>query len=176
MKWNVPARGPHAHTPVFTVVGLSGTGKTTFLEGLIPALRAHGLRVAVVKHDAHSFQMDRPGKDTWRFAQAGADVVAISNRSSTAILEYPTAELSLDEVISRLPPADLILTEGYKALPNRKIEIHRKALGRPLLTPAEELAAVVTDEALEVEVPQLALDDFEGCAALILGLMEEGQD
>ena len=171
MTRNIPARGPHSHTPVFGVVGLSGTGKTTFLEGLIPALRSRGLRVAVVKHDVHGFQMDRPGKDTWRFSQAGADVVAISSPGGAAILEHPAAELSLDEVISRLPPADLILVEGYKSDHHRKLELHRKALGQPLLTPTEELAAVLTDEPLPVTVPQLGLDDFEGCAALILTLI-----
>lgn len=168
MIWNVPARGRHARTPVFTFVGKSGTGKTTFLEKLIPLLRRQGLRLAIVKHDAHGFEMDRPGKDTWRFSQAGAQVVAISSASQTAVLEHPQAELTLDEVISRLPEADLILTEGYKSERNCKIELHRKALGRPLLTGPEELAALVTDELLDVPVPQLPLDDPEPCARLLM--------
>jgi len=163
-----PSRGPHAATPVITFVGLSGTGKTTYLERLIPRLKARGLRLALVKHDAHRFEMDRPGKDTWRFAQAGADIVAISSAAQAAVLERPERELSLDELISRLPPADLILTEGYKAEDNPKIELHRRVLSRPLLAPPEQLLAVVTDEPLSVPVPQLSFDDLEGCVEVIL--------
>lgn len=163
-------RGIHANTPQITFVGRSGTGKTTYLERLIPVLRSRGLRLAVVKHDVHGFQMDTPGKDTYRFSQAGAEVVAISSPDRVAVLEQPWQELTLDQVISRLPPVDLILTEGYKAVPNPKIEIHRAALHQPLLTAPAELLAVVTDEplALDARIPQLTFEDLEGCAALIL--------
>ena len=163
-----PERGAHADTPLITFVGLSGTGKTTYLERLIPRLKARGLRLALVKHDAHRFEMDRPGKDTWRFAQAGADVVAISSAAQAAILERPVEELTLDQLISRLPPADLILTEGYKSEDNPKIELHRQCLGRPLLAPEEQLLAVVTDEPVPVSVRQLSFDDLEGCVDVIL--------
>lgn len=172
MTWNVPERGRHAHTPVLTFVGKSGTGKTTFLERLIPELKSRGLRLAVVKHDAHQFEMDQPGKDTWRFSQAGADVVAISNAQKAAIIEQPPRELTLNEVISRLPEVDLILTEGYKSERNYKIELHRKELNRPLLTPEDELIGLITDEPMPVSVPQLALDDVKGCADLILRFLD----
>lgn len=172
MIWNVPERGRHACTPVLTFVGKSGTGKTTFLEKLIPELKARGLRLAIVKHDAHQFEMDKPGKDTWRFSHAGADVVAIANATKAAIIERPERELSLNEVISRLPDVDLILTEGYKSERNYKIEIHRKELNRPLLTSAEELIGLITDERMDVTVPQLALDDVAGCADLILAFLD----
>lgn len=170
---NIPERGRHARTPLLTFVGKSGTGKTTFLEQLVPELKRRGLRVAMVKHDAHQFEMDRPGKDTWRFAQAGADAVIISNAAQAALIEHPPRELTLDEVISRLPPADLILTEGYKSEHNPKMELHRKSLNRPLLTPPEELVALITDEPMPVSVPQLALDDISGCADLILQWMNQ---
>ena len=155
-------------TPVITFVGLSGTGKTTFLEKLIPVLKARGLRLAVIKHDAHHFEMDRPGKDTYRFSQAGADVVAISSREQAAILEKPPSELSLEDLIDRLPSVDLILTEGYKKSRYPKVEIHRAELDRPLLTPAEELLCVMTDEPLDTPVPQRPLEDAAGCADLIM--------
>lgn len=161
-------RGIHAHTPVITFVGKSGTGKTTFLEKLIPVLKAKGARFALIKHDVHGFQMDTPGKDTYRFFAAGADVVAISSAREFALREQPPVELTLDEVISRLPPVDFILTEGYKSLHNPKIEIHRKELHEPLFAPEEELLALVTDEPLPPAVPQLGLDDTEGCARIIL--------
>ena len=167
-------RGRHADTPQITFVGRSGTGKTTYLERLIPVLRARGLRLAVVKHDVHGFQMDTPGKDTYRFAQAGAGIVAISSRDRVAILEQPPHELTLDEVISRLPEADLILTEGYKAVPNPKIEIHRAALNRPILTDPKELLAVITDEPLDLPpgIPQLPFGDLDACADLIEAWMQ----
>lgn len=152
------------NVPIITFVGLSGTGKTTFLEKLIPVLKARGYRLAVIKHDAHHFEMDKPGKDTWRFTRAGADVVAISNREKCAILERPPAELSLEELVERLPEVDLVLTEGYKYGSHPKIEIHRAALDRPLLTPAARLLCVMTDEPLAVDAPQLDLEDAAGCA------------
>lgn len=160
-----------ASVPVVTFVGLSGTGKTTFLEKLIPVLKERGLRVAVLKHDAHHFEMDRPGKDTWRFTAAGADVVTISNEERFALIERPRQELRLEEIIARLPEVDLVLTEGYKKNNYPKIEIHRAALGRSLIAGPEELLAVVTDEPLPVSVPQLPLNDPVPCAERLLAYL-----
>jgi molybdopterin-guanine dinucleotide biosynthesis protein B len=152
---------------------MSGTGKTTYLEKLIPYLKAQGIRLGMVKHDAHRIEMDKPGKDTYRFTQAGADAIIISSPQKVALIEQPPQELTLDQVISRLPPVDLILTEGYKSIPNPKIEIHRKALGRPLLTPPEQLLAVCTDEPLSLSVPQFDLDDVAPCGDFILQWLEK---
>ena len=155
-------------SPVVTFVGSSGTGKTTYLARLIPELKGRGLRLAVLKHDVHHFEMDHPGKDTYRFTAAGADVVTIANREKFALLQRTDRELSLEEIISRLPPVDLILVEGYKHNPYPKIEIHRAALGRPLIAPSEELLAIVTDEPVDSPAPQLALTDITGCADLLM--------
>ena len=158
--------------PVLTFVGLSGTGKTTFLEKLIPELKGRGLRLAVLKHDAHQFEVDKPGKDTWRFTQAGADVVAISNREKFAMIERTSRQLTLAELIGRLPDVDLVLTEGYKRSRVKKIELHRAALGNPIISQPEELLAVLTDEPLDLPVLQLSLEDVSGCADLILKWMQ----
>lgn len=155
-------------SPVVTFVGSSGTGKTTYLARLIPELKGRGLRLAVLKHDVHHFEMDHPGKDTYRFTAAGADVVTIANREKFALLQRTDRELSLEEIISRLPPVDLILVEGYKHNPYPKIEIHRAALGRPLIAPPEELLAIVTDEPVDSPAPQLDLTDITGCADLLM--------
>lgn len=160
-------------TPVITFVGLSGTGKTTFLEQLIPVLKARGIRLAVVKHDAHHFEMDRPGKDTYRFSAAGADVVAISNAEKFAMIERPLEELSLRDIVQRLPEIDLVLTEGYKRSHFPKIEIHRAALNRPLLSKAEDLLAVMTDEPLDTTARQIPLSDTAACADLIQNWLQE---
>lgn len=159
-------------TPVITFVGKSGTGKTTLLEQLIPVLKRRGLRLAILKHDAHHFEMDRPGKDTYRFTAAGADVVTISNSEKFALIEQPQAELSVAEIVARLPQVDLVLTEGYKQSAYPKIEIHRAALRRPLLTPAEQLLAIMTDEPLNYPVPQLSLTDIPGCADIIAAYLQ----
>ena len=155
-------------TPIITFVGKSGTGKTTLLEKLIPVLKTRGLRLAVLKHDAHHFEMDKPGKDTYRFTAAGADVVTISNAEKFALIEQPPAELRIEDIVTRLPAVDLVLTEGYKKSLYPKIEIHRAVLNRPLLTPPEQLLAVMTDEPLEIAAPQLPLEDISGCAEIIL--------
>ncbi len=160
------------HVPVITFVGKSGTGKTTFLEKLIPELKSRGLRLAVLKHDAHHFEMDRPGKDTYRFTAAGADVVTISNAEQFAMIERPPAELSVRDIVARLPETDLVLTEGYKQSAYPKIEIHRAALHRPLIAPPEQTLAVMTDEPLDAPVRQIPLDDVSACADLIIAYLE----
>jgi molybdopterin-guanine dinucleotide biosynthesis protein B len=160
-------------TPVITFVGLSGMGKTTFLEKLIPILKARGICLAVIKHDTHCFEIDKPGKDSFRFAAAGADVVAISSAEKIAIIEKPVAELSLDDIISRLPKMDLILTEGYKKSPNKKIELHRVELNHPILCQPDELLAIVTNAPVEMNVPQIRFEDVEGCAEIIIRFMNE---
>jgi molybdopterin-guanine dinucleotide biosynthesis protein B len=160
------------NTPIITFVGKSGTGKTTLLEKLIPELKGRGLRLAVLKHDAHHFDMDKPGKDTYRFTAAGADVVTISNAEKFALIEQPPQELSLEEIISRLPEVDLVLVEGYKKNPYPKIEVHRACLNRPLLSDPGQLLAVMTDEPLDISAPQLGLEDVAGCAQVILRHMK----
>lgn len=149
--------------PVVSIVGRhSNSGKTTLLEKLLHEAKKRGWRVAVVKHDAHEFEMDKPGKDTWRFAQAGADVVAISSPHKTAILEARQRERTLDEVLERLPEVDLIFTEGYKHGNKPKIEVFRSAVHQELFSKPEALIAIVSDVRFEVGVPCFELDDAEG--------------
>lgn len=155
-------------TPIITFVGKSGTGKTTFLEQLIPELKRRGLRLAVLKHDAHHFEMDKPGKDTYRFTAAGADVVTISNAEKFAMIEQPQQELDVADIVSRLPQVDIVLTEGYKKSHYPKIEIYRAALQRPLIASPEELLAIMADEPLASPAKQLPLTDISGCADLIV--------
>jgi molybdopterin-guanine dinucleotide biosynthesis protein B len=150
--------------PVVSVVGLSNVGKTTFLEKLIAELKARGYRVATVKHDVHGFEIDRPGKDTWRHAQAGSDVVVIASPERLAMIARTGGELGLDEIVARLPvEVDIVLTEGYKRADKPKIEVSRAACGRDLLSREDELVAVVTDERFEgLRVAQYGLDDAAG--------------
>lgn len=153
--------------PVVSVVGKSDVGKTTLLEKLLREAKSRGWRVATVKHDVHGFDMDKPGKDTWRHAQAGADMVVISSPSKIAILESVDEDKPLDEVISRIRGVDLIFTEGYRRANKAKIEVFRSEVYPDLLCEPEELMAIASDIPLNNGVPCYGLDDAKGLCDLI---------
>jgi molybdopterin-guanine dinucleotide biosynthesis protein MobB len=159
--------------PVYSVVGFSGSGKTTLLEKLIPELRQKGLRVGVLKHDAHDFDIDREGKDSWRLANAGADVTAICSPKKAAIME--NRSVSVDSILEKISGVDVLITEGYKHGAWPKIVLYRYASGKPPALPPEECFAVVSDIPLNISVPLFGLDDVRGLADLILRDMREKQ-
>lgn len=148
---------------MISIVGKSNVGKTTLLEKLLPELKSRGYRVATIKHDVHGFEVDQPGKDSWRHAQAGSDISVISSPNKLAMIRKVDEDTSLEE-ISRIigTDVDLIMTEGYKRGNAPKIEVHRKEVAHELLCTAEELIAIATDEALPIDVPQFDLDDAKG--------------
>jgi molybdopterin-guanine dinucleotide biosynthesis protein B len=154
--------------PIVSVVGNSGAGKTTFLEKLVPELKRRGFRVAVIKHDAHGFDMDRPGKDTYRLTEAGGDIVMIAGREKLALLEALDGERSLDELVTMVSDrVDIILTEGYRTAGKAKIEVSRQARGDHLVSQLAELVARVTDRECEVDVPHFGLEDAAGVAGML---------
>ncbi len=154
-------------TRLISIVGQSGVGKTTFIEKLVPELKRRGLRVAVVKHHAHPTPLDTVGKDSWRFAQAGADAVVVSSPVEVARFERTTRELALAEIAAQLDGFDLILTEGFKREAAPKIEISRAAISTALLCREPDLLAVVCDYPAPTSAPRFALDDAVGVADLI---------
>jgi molybdopterin-guanine dinucleotide biosynthesis protein B len=154
--------------PIISVVGNSGVGKTTFLEKLIPELKRRGYRVAAIKHDAHNFQMDHPGKDTYRLAEAGSDVVMISAAHKLALLEKVEEERSLDDLAAIVSNrVDIILTEGYRRAAKAKIEVSRREYGSELVAPPQDLLALVTDQQFQLDIPHFGLDDAPGVADLL---------
>jgi len=154
--------------PVISVVGKSDVGKTTFLEKLIPELIRRGYRVGTVKHDTHGFDMDVPGKDTWKMAQAGSHIVAISSPQKLALIKKVDKEKTLDEIAQLIgTDVDIILTEGYKRGKKPKIEVSRREKSAELLCQPDELVAIVTDNDFDVRVPQFGLDDVAGVADLL---------
>jgi molybdopterin-guanine dinucleotide biosynthesis protein B len=154
--------------PVASVVGRSNTGKTTLLEGLLPALKEAGLRVAVVKHHHHTSSFDTPGKDTFRLAEAGADLVVGVSPVQVATFSRETRSDDLDSVIAQhCAGYDLVLTEGYKRGDYPKLEVHRAELGNELLCDFGEMLALVTDTRWDADVPQFSLDDPIGLAAFL---------
>ncbi|MDY0041247.1 MAG: molybdopterin-guanine dinucleotide biosynthesis protein B [Desulforhabdus sp.] len=155
--------------PIICIVGASDSGKTTLLEKLIPIVRDRGYRVGTIKHDAHGFEMDREGKDTWRHRRAGAQTIAISSPAQVACIRVTTAELPLDELAARyFWQEDIILTEGYKRSHYPKIEVFRSAVEpQPICRPEDNLIAVITDDAIDLDVPSFRFDEVSGLADFI---------
>ena len=157
-----------APIPVISIVGgKSNSGKTTLLEKIIREAKHRNSKVATLKHDVHGFEMDQPGKDTWRHAQAGADVVAISSPQKIAILEKVVDDQPLDEVLARIRDVDVIFTEGYKHGNKPKIEVFRSAVHKVLFSKPEELMAIASDVSFDNGIPCFGLDDAAGICDLI---------
>lgn len=153
--------------PVISIVGRSDTGKTTLIEKLVPELKRRGYRVGTIKHDAHQFEIDVPGKDSWRHRQAGSDATAISSADKLAIIWRVEEEKSLDEVAAYMQDVDIILTEGYKRSHKPKVEVHRAERGGELLCSDDELVAVATDEPVNTQAPCFDINDAKGLVDLL---------
>jgi molybdopterin-guanine dinucleotide biosynthesis adapter protein len=162
---------------IFGLAGWSGSGKTTLMTALIPQLVARGLKVSTIKHAHHAFDVDQPGKDSWRHRQAGASEVMVVSERRWALMHELRGEPEpdLDDILPRITPVDLLLVEGFKWHPHPKIEVYRPSLGRAPLYPDDGyIIAVASDERLPgLPLPWLQLDDSPGIAEFILGHDEE---
>ncbi|WP_136246819.1 molybdopterin-guanine dinucleotide biosynthesis protein B [Halomonas borealis] len=157
--------------PLLGIAAWSGTGKTTLLERLLPALRERGLRVAVIKHAHHAFDVDQPGKDSHRLRQAGAEPILVASRARIALMmETPEREQAdLAELVEMVRPQrpDLVLVEGFKAWPLPKLELYREALGQSLLAFEDAWVVAVASDgapALPAGVAALDINDLEALA------------
>lgn len=149
--------------PVYCFCAWSGAGKTTFIEKLIPELMKSGLRVAVIKHDAHDFEIDKEGKDTFRFTKARADVVAIASGTHAAVME--NRFVSFGKILERIHDVDVILIEGFKSAEGlRRIGIRRGSYELP----EGEYIAVISDTPFECDVPVFNINDYYGFAEWLL--------
>jgi molybdopterin-guanine dinucleotide biosynthesis protein B len=154
--------------PVVSFVGRSGAGKTTFLEKVVAGLKQRGYRLAVIKHDAHGFEIDQPGKDSWRFTRAGGDVIILSSPDKIAMIRQPEQELMLAQLEDMAADGmDIILVEGYKGEDRPKIEVFRAAISDKILSPPQQLVALVTDKHFDMNIPQFGLEDVDGVMQLI---------
>jgi molybdopterin-guanine dinucleotide biosynthesis adapter protein len=158
---------------IFGLAGWSGSGKTTLLTALIPELVSRGITVSTLKHAHHAFDVDQPGKDSWRHRQAGAEEVMVSSPARWALMHElrGAPEPSFEELVRRMSPVDLLLVEGFKRYPHPKIEVYRPLLGKPLLHPEDpSVVAIASDEALPgLALPWLPLSDGGAIADFILG-------
>ena len=155
---------------VIGVAGWSGAGKTTLISRVIPYLRGQGLRVSVIKHAHHAFDVDVPGKDSWVHRQSGAQEVLVSSANRWALMHElrGAAEPSLPELLTKMSPVDLLIVEGFKSEPYRKIEVHRKDSGKPPLFPGDPaIVCIATDAAIETALPVAHLDDIPAVAAMM---------
>lgn len=157
--------------PVVSIVGKGDSGKTTFLEKLIAELASRGYRVATVKHHVHDYDIDVPGKDSWRHARAGAVTTMVSSPDKFSLIRQVEREFTLPELARIAAEAgnDILLTEGFKREATTRIEISRQARSDELISEPRELIALVTDNkdlALEA-IPTYGLDDAAGVADLI---------
>lgn len=160
---------------IFGFAGWSGSGKTTLIEQLIPRFVQRGLRVSLIKHAHHTFDVDTPGKDSYRHRQAGAsEILVTSSRRWVLMHELRGAhEPSFEDQVKRISPCDLLLVEGFKHAPIPKLEVWRKETGEPLLHPNDpHIVAVASDARIETKLPLLNLNDVDEIRNFILKKLE----
>jgi len=146
--------------PIVCIVGRPKSGKTTLMKGLIAEFKWRGCRVATIKHVAHNFDLDIPGKDSWEHSQAGSDCVVVCSPHKVAVIEKIEHDLSLAKLARFITgDFDIVLAEGFKYADQPKIEVHRREIGELVCLP-QDLMAVVTDEALELDVAQFSATDI----------------
>jgi molybdopterin-guanine dinucleotide biosynthesis protein B len=155
---------------VIGLAGWSGAGKTTLLSRVIPHFLNKGLRVSVIKHAHHSFDVDVPGKDSWVHRQSGAEEVLVASGKRWALMHElrGAAEPRLPELLTKMSPVDLVVIEGFKSEPHRKIEVHRLANGKaPLFPDDPAIAGLATDAPVETVLPVAHLDDIPAVVAMM---------
>ncbi len=160
---------------IFGFAGWSGSGKTTLIERLIPVLVRRGARVSLVKHAHHEFDIDQPGKDSWRHRQAGCTEVLVSSGVRWALMHElrGSAELTLPQALDQLAPCDLVLVEGYKTFRLPKLEVWRPDVGKALLHPGDtHITGLATDDLQAAQavtaLPVFALDDVDAIATFVV--------
>ncbi len=158
---------------VIGLAGWSGAGKTTLLTRLIPHFIAQGLRVSTIKHAHHDFDVDIPGKDSWVHRQAGASEVLVSSGRRWALMHElrGDSEPALPELLAKMSRVDLVIIEGFKSEPHRKIEVYREGNGRAALYPGDsQIVGIASDAPMDTRLPVVHLDDIPAIAALMLTL------
>ncbi|WP_274057185.1 bifunctional molybdopterin-guanine dinucleotide biosynthesis adaptor protein MobB/molybdopterin molybdotransferase MoeA [Vibrio parahaemolyticus] len=166
--------------PILGFAAYSGTGKTTLLEALLPKLTEAGLRIGMLKHAHHNFDVDKPGKDSYRLRKAGASQMLIASRNRFALMtETPEAEAEFEYLLTRFDEdkLDVVLVEGCKNIAFPKIELHREEVGKPWLYPHDDnIIAIASDTAeLDSELPQMNINDLDAIAQFVLQYVQEAK-
>lgn len=156
---------------IFGFAGYSGSGKTTLIEKLIPLFVKRGLRVSLIKHAHHTFDVDQPGKDSFRHRHAGCTEVLVTSSRRWALMHElrGASEPTLKEQMERLSPCDLLLVEGFKHEPISKLEVYRAEVGESMIHPHDSnIVAIASDAKVDSQLPQLDLNAPEAIAAFVL--------
>jgi molybdopterin-guanine dinucleotide biosynthesis adapter protein len=156
---------------IFGFAGWSGSGKTTLVEKLIPLFVARGLKVSLIKHAHHSFDVDQPGKDSYRHRHAGCSEVLVTSSKRWVLMHElrGAPEPDFAQLIKRVSPCDLLLVEGFKREKLPKLEVYRASVGESLLHPQDpDIVAVASDQRVDTRLPQFDLNDAPGIAGFIL--------
>lgn len=166
--------------PILGFAAYSGTGKTTLLEALLPKLTEAGLRIGMLKHAHHNFDVDKPGKDSYRLRKAGASQMLIASRNRFALMtETPEAEAEFEYLLTRFDEdkLDVVLVEGCKNIAFPKIELHREEVGKPWLYPHDDnIIAIASDTAeLDSELPQMNINDLDAIAQFVLQYVQDAK-
>jgi len=155
--------------PILSIVAKSKSGKTTLMVKLISEFKRRGFSIATIKHHSHpGFEIDIPGKDTWKHAQAGSDHVVIAAPDKIASIRRLARELTLDEIAEGITDVDLILTEGFKRAGKPALEVVRAERGLELIADSKQLIAVATDTHLDIATPQFDLNDASGIVDFLI--------
>lgn len=154
--------------PILSIIGKSKSGKTTLIEKLIPYLKEHGYKVGTIKHHAHpGFEIDFPGKDTWRHAQAGSEHVIIVAPDKIASIKNLSNPLTIDEIAELMTGIDIILTDGFKSAGKPAIEVVRAETGPDMIGDREQVLAIATDTPLPLSIPQIDINDIPALYSVI---------
>ncbi len=152
-----------------SVVGNSGSGKTTILEKLIPEIKRRGFKVGTIKHDVHGFDMDKPGKDSWRHKQAGASTTIISSPYQIGMVRDVNRDHDPEELLPLFSNVDIVLAEGFKKGKKPKMEIFRSEISKKLLCKGDEnLIALISDENVDIGVPRFSTKDITKVAEFLV--------
>lgn len=160
---------------IFGFAGWSGSGKTTLVKAVIPALIERGLKISTIKHTHHNFDIDRPGKDSFEHRAAGAHEVVITGAARWALLHENRGEPEPDinAMLSRMSPVDLVIIEGFKSYSHPKMEVYRPEVGKPIICADDpSVVAVASTASLDVNIPQLDLNDVEAIAEFVINYCE----
>ena len=156
---------------IIGLAGWSGAGKTTLLVKVIPRLVARGLSVSTIKHAHHAFDIDQPGKDSYEHRMAGATEVLVGSAARWALVHElrGAPEAPLATLLTKLSPVDIVIVEGFKRERHVKLEVHRAAVGKPLLAPDDPaIVAIASDVSLSARVPVVSLDDIDAIADILV--------
>lgn len=156
------------------VAAASGSGKTTLIEKVVRIFKSRGLRVAVVKHASKGFEIDRPGKDSWRFREAGADAIMLVSPGSIALIRSAEETLTKEDIRRLVGDVDIVIQEGFKQNAPNKIEVFRKGISgsEPLCLEDHSIISLVSDYPFDVSIPRFDINDAQGIATFILDRIE----